>query len=365
MRKQGWTDRLTRLAPGLIDVHTHAIDPDFPDLSQYEGTFPSVERLGPHSARILLGGQLYREVDERCWSTSARIRDMDAEGVGVQILSPIPVTLSHGEPAAGAIELARAQNEFLSAMVATAPDRFLAFGAVPMQAPEVAVDELIRCVNDLGFVGVEIGTRIGDSDLSDGRFRDFFRVASDLSAAVLIHPFDRASDPRIVSAGLTFGLGMPTDTAVAAAQLLKSRMLDEAPDARFILAHGGGSLPALLPRLDRGQLLAGNGEQTSMSTRARKLLCDSLTYDLASLELALTRFGHDHVMMGTDYPFAARETPAGSILADLSDDLRARVSRSNLCTLCASIRPGSNAQHAAKIRADRGAADSRHHTTGG
>jgi aminocarboxymuconate-semialdehyde decarboxylase len=341
MDPQPWVERLARLAPGKIDMHTHAIDPDFPDLSEYAGRFPSVERVGPQKARIMLDGQLYREVDDHCWSTEARLRDMDAEGVGVQVLSPIPVTLSHGEPAPGAIQLARAQNDFLSSMVASAPDRFLAFGAVPMQAPKEAVDELVRCVTELGFLGVEIGTRIGESELAEAQFGGFFRAASDLSAAILIHPFDGASDLRLANLGLTFGMGMPTETATAAAQLLTSAVLDDAPDAKLIFAHGGGSLPALLPRLDRGQVLKGLGDELSLSARARNFYCDSLTYDAASLDLALVRFGEGHVMLGTDYPFAARETPAGASFAEMSEAVATRIARSNICSLCAGINPAA------------------------
>jgi len=72
------------------------------------------------------GGRAYREVDSRCWSAAARPRDMDAEGVTAQVLSPIPITLFHGEPVAGATALATAQNDFLAGLVAEAPDRLFA-----------------------------------------------------------------------------------------------------------------------------------------------------------------------------------------------------------------------------------------------
>jgi len=104
--------RLAALGPGLIDMHTHAIDPDLPDVSQaYQGIFPSVRRLSADRAQILVDGQVYREVDRRCWSAEARIRDMDAEGVAAQLVSATPVTLCHGEPAAGARVLAAAGTD--------------------------------------------------------------------------------------------------------------------------------------------------------------------------------------------------------------------------------------------------------------
>jgi aminocarboxymuconate-semialdehyde decarboxylase len=304
--------------PGLIDVHTHAIDPDLIDVSQaYEGSFPSVRRLSADRVQIMLGGQLYREVDSRCWSAEARLRDMDAEGVAVQVVSPIPITLGHGEPAAGARALAAAQNDFLARLAAAAPDRLRALGCVPLQDPEAAVAELGRCVNDLGLAGVEIGTRVGESELSDPRFVPFFRAAADLGAVVFVHPVDRTLDPRLARLGIGFGLGMPAETAIAAAGLLVGGLLDDLPGLRLCLAHGGGTLPSALPRLAKGQQLAGGVTSAGelATARARRLWCDSLTYDVAGLLLAVQRFGAGHVVLGTDYPFDARERPAGAVLA--------------------------------------------------
>ena len=335
-----WSERLAGLAQGRIDFHTHAIDPDLPDVGATNaGCFPRVERTGERSAQIVLDDRLYRRIDDTCWSTAARICDMDREGIAVQVLSPIPVTLCHEQPAPGAAELARAQNDFLAAMVASAPHRFLALGAVAMQDPALAVAELTRCVTELGFVGVEIGTRVGALELTDEQFAPFFDAASSLSAVIFIHPVDRDLDPRMSNLGLGFGFGMPTETAAAAA-LLCAGTVQAARAARIVLAHGAGALPALLPRLDRGQHLStatatatATGE--SFSHAARRLWCDSLTYDDASLRLAVQRFGEDHVVLGTDYPFAAREQPAGAVLTHLEPPLRQRIGTTNACALCA------------------------------
>lgn len=312
--------RLAALGPGLIDMHTHAIDPDLPDLADiYEGNFPAVRRLSADRAQILLQGRVYREVDSRCWSAEARIRDMDAEGVAAQLVSATPITLCHGEPVDGARVLAAAQNDFLAQLISQVPDRLLALGCVPLQDPVSAVAELWRCVTELGFAGVEIGTRVGELELSDPRFAPFFRAAADLGAVVFVHPVDQTLDPRLARLGIGFGLGMPAETATAAAGLLVSDLLDDVPELRLCLAHGGGTLPSALPRLAQGQRLAGLAQPGRLATaRARRLWCDSLTYDVAGLLLAAERFGADHVMLGTDYPFDAREQPAGAVLTELA-----------------------------------------------
>ena len=332
-------DAMGRLAgiaapDGLVDIHTHAIDPDIPDLTgRYPGAWPSVERLPDGRARVRIGGVRYRDVDERCWSVERRLRDMDAEGVSVQVLSPMPATLLHSADAAGAAELSRAQNDFLARLVSRAPDRLLALGAVPLQDPEAAAKELSRCVGELGFLGVEIGTRVAGLELADEALDPFFRAAAETAALIFIHPVDADVDPRLGPLGLGFGVGMPSETGLAAAGLLTSKVAQRRPAVRLCLAHGGGTLPSLLPRIDKGERLRDLEVTEIASDRARSLYCDSLTYDPDGLALAVRRFGATQVLLGTDYPFIARERPAGAGLeaaADrLPEDVVAAIGREN------------------------------------
>lgn len=312
------------MAADLIDFHTHAISPRLPDLEAAApwGKWPSVEQTAADAARITVGSRPYRVIDDRCWSARRRIADMDAGGVAVQVISPVPVTFCHDAPAEGAALLARSQNDFLAGLIAERPDRLRALGAVPLQDPELATEELRRCVRELGFAGVEIGTRVGDRELGDPFLDPLFDAAADLGAIVLVHPADTTLDPRLAALGVAFGAGMPTETGVAAAGLLVSgALVRRRPGVRLCLAHGGGTLPWLLPRLDRGELIKNAGTPAALlpSVLARAVYSDSLTYDEDSLLLAVRRYGAGHVVLGTDYPFAAAETPPGAVLRGLGD----------------------------------------------
>jgi hypothetical protein len=99
---------------GLIDLHTHAIAPSLPDLAAVApwAHWPSVQQSSETRARILVDGHQYRDIDSRCRSAGRRLADMDAEGVALQVVSPVPVTFCHDAPADGAAVLARAQNDF-------------------------------------------------------------------------------------------------------------------------------------------------------------------------------------------------------------------------------------------------------------
>jgi aminocarboxymuconate-semialdehyde decarboxylase len=323
---------------GLIDLHTHAIAPSWPDLTAVApwASWPTVQRTSETEGHILVGGRPYRDIDSRCWSAERRLADMDAEGVALQVVSPTPVTFCHDAPPDGAAVLARAQNDFLAGLVAQCPERFRALGAVPLQDPGPAVIELRRCVQELGFLGVEIGTRVGDRELGDPAFDPFFDAAAELGALVFVHPADTTLDPRLATAGVAFGAGMPTETGVAAAALLVSGALGRRrPGIRLCLAHGGGTLPWLLPRLDKGELIKNPDTPADRrpSALARSLYSDSLTYDVDSLLLAVQRYGTEHVLLGTDYPFAAREAPAGAVIRAgdqrLTDSLRAAIGAGN------------------------------------
>jgi aminocarboxymuconate-semialdehyde decarboxylase len=319
---------------GLVDVHTHAIDDELPDLRQAypRDRWPSVERTSETDALLTFGGVPYRRIDHRCWSADARLADMDREGVAVQVLSPIPVTFCYQESAAGAAELASAQNEFFARIIRQHPTRFAALGAVALQDPDGAIDEMRRCKRHRGFLGVEIGTQVGGIELADPSLDRFFAVAHELGALVLVHPSDQDLSPRVTELGLGFGAGMPTETALAAAALIASGALSRRPEVRICLAHGGGALPAMIGRLDKGALIAGTPSTSPElpSRQAARLWCDSLTYHRSALLAAIDVFGADHVVLGSDYPFPAMPDPIDGIVADLPAVLWQQICRTNL-----------------------------------
>ena len=257
---------------------------------------------------------------------------MDREGVAVQVLSPIPVTFCYRASTAGAAELASAQNEFFARIVRAHPTRFAALGAVALQDPDLAVDELRRCMRQPGFLGIEIGTQVGGRELSDECFDRFFTIAAELDALVLVHPSDQDLPPRMTQAGIGFSAGMPVETGVAAALLIASGALQRRPGVRICLAHGAGTLPAMIGRLDKGALIAGMPSTSPElpSRQAARLWCDSLTYQRSALLAAIEVFGADHVVLGSDYPFPAMPDPIDDIVADLPADLRRRICRTNL-----------------------------------
>ncbi len=320
----------------VVDVHTHVFPPGLPDYaaSTRDARWPSLQVSDDDaSARIMRGGQVFRPVDRRCFDLEARLADMTATGVDLQVLSPVPVTLCSWADPSLASAFARAQNEGIAQMVAncTAPDRFRWIGGVTLQDGALAVGDLEHGL-ELGMVGVEIGTEVGGMELDDPALFPFWEAAQHLDVAVFVHPTAGEGAIRRSGQPFEFALGMLTDTATAATALVFGGVLDSFPDLRVGLAHGCGTFPWALPRLVRGSTLgakpgAGGASEAVQRVNAlvRRLWADTLVFDPAHVPLLMERFGADHLMLGSDVPFYPADW--GSPVAMLSDAAAA-----GLCT---------------------------------
>ena len=161
-----------------IDVHTHILPEKLPDFHKRKvpggERFVQIEHQAPGSgrARMMINGSLFREIESNSWNVEARLHECDAAGVGVQVLSTVPVLFSYWAEPDPALELARYLNDHIAEVVAAHPARFAGLGTIPMQSPDLAIRELERCVRDLGLSGVEIGSNVNGTNLSPpGAFR--------------------------------------------------------------------------------------------------------------------------------------------------------------------------------------------------
>ena len=293
--------------PATVDVHTHFFPPGIPDFAESTGDnrWPSLQIDQDGRGRIMRGHQLFRPVAPTCWDTSARLAAMDAAGIDVHVLSPVPVTLTTWADPKLAHEFARLQNDALTAAADAAPDRFRWFGSVPLQDTDLAIAELERA-RDLGVAGVEIGTEVAGRELDDPTLRPFFGAAAEFGVPVFVHPTDGVGAIRRGGQPYEFGLGMLTDTAMAAAALVFGGVIAEFSSLRVGLAHGCGTFAWAYPRLARGATMGQSDATPNLAATGelvRRLWVDSLVFDPLHLPLLIERFGGDHVMLGSDFPF--------------------------------------------------------------
>ncbi|MFT3816476.1 MAG: amidohydrolase family protein [Rubrivivax sp.] len=307
-------------ADELIDVHTHVVPERFPAYLGRHGDapWPSMAPAQACHRHVMVGGKVYRTVSHQCWACSVRLADMDRQGVGRQVLSPMPELLSTWMQPEDGQSMCRYLNEVIAGMVAEAPGRFVGLGAVPLQDVGLATRELEHARRSLGLAGVEIPGNVGGAAIGDPRWRPFFEAAAALGAAVFVHALRPSGLDRVVgSGGLEQVLAFPGEVGLAAASMISGGTLAAVPGLRIAFSHGGGSLQALLPRLRQGwrvipALRDAIAEDPLL--QARRLFVDDLVYDADTLRRLLQVFGPGQVMAGTDYPFSIMDPdPAASI----------------------------------------------------
>jgi aminocarboxymuconate-semialdehyde decarboxylase len=302
-----------------IDIHTHFIPKQFPEMAKKYGGegWPMLLHRGLCQADIYHAGKHYRQIDDRSWDPERRLKDMDAEGIAIQVLSPIPVTFAYRFSAQAVLELAQLQNDEIANVTRGAPERFIGLGTVPLQAPELAAAEVRRVVTRLGLAGVEIGTQIEGKNLDDPALEPFWRSCVEVGAAVFVHPAAVLAPERTSKYRMVFSMGYTSETGIAAASVVMSGLLDRHPKLRLCFAHGGGTFPWLLPRLDQTWRVFEDVRAVTAkkpSETAKLLNYDTLIFDPMNMRLLIDRLGTDCLIMGSDYPFPLREMPPGKVI---------------------------------------------------
>jgi aminocarboxymuconate-semialdehyde decarboxylase len=311
-------DGRMRDGAATIDFHTHFMPRSASEvvLAGCPGLVIESETCG----QMYRGEQHYRTIDERTWDAARRIGDMDERSVAMQVISPIPVCYSYDAAPADALAYARLHNDSMAEVVRTRPDRFAALAGVPLQDPDAACAELERAMRELGLHGVEIGTVAGGRELTDPALEPFWERCAALNAIVFIHPEMAPGFDRFTFLQMTISTFYPSETGMAAARLLMTGIFTRYPGLRIVLAHAGGTLPWLLPRLDRVWSIDAKIRAVlpqKPSAVARAFYGDTLTFDADNLALVVKRLGADRLVAGSDYPFAVMEVPPGAVIDDV------------------------------------------------
>jgi aminocarboxymuconate-semialdehyde decarboxylase len=321
-------------APFKIDLHTHILPRTWPDLRRRYGYggFIQLEHHGPGCARMMLDGKLFREIEDTCWDPARRLADCRRHGVKVQVLSTVPVMFSYWAKPKHTLDLARLLNDHLAEVVARHPRRFTALGTLPMQAPELAVRELERCVRELGLPGVQIGSHVNGWNLDQPELFPVFEAAERLGAAVFVHPWDMLGRERMQRYWLPWLVGMPAETSLAICSVIFGGVLERLPNLRIAFAHGGGAFPGTFGRIEHGFRcrpdLCAVANEHGPSNYLGKFYVDSLVHDEDALRLLLKRVGAERIALGSDYPFPLGEPEPGKLIEsmpDLADKVKRRL----------------------------------------
>ncbi len=306
-----------------IDIHTHIMPENIPNWFQKfgYGEFIRLEHHKPCCAKMIKGDKVFREIEHNCWDAHVRTQEMDMTTVDMQVLSTIPVLFNYFAKPEHALETSRFFNDHIAQCVAEHPKRFLGLGTVPMQDIDTAIKEMDRCVHELKMPGIEIGSNINTKNLGDPMFNPFWEAAEAMGCSIFVHPWEMMGENEMTKYWLPWLVGMPAETSRAICSLIFSGVMERYPKLRFAFAHGGGSFPLTIGRIEHGfnvrpDLCAIDNKENPRNYIG-KFWIDSLVHDPKAMDFIIDIMGEDKICMGSDYPFPLGEHHPGKLIEEM------------------------------------------------
>jgi len=288
-----------------IDIHNHFFPESWPDLAARYGTpdWPWIRHTGAGKAIIMVGDREFRHIDSACWDPEVRLREMDRDGVDLQVISATPVLFAYERPAAHALDCARIFNDAALELCSRGKGRLKSLCQVPLQDVDAACAELTRAMK-AGHLGVQIGNHVGDKNLDDAGIIAFLTHCANEGAAVLVHPWDMMARSRMPNYMMPWTVGMPAETQLSLVALILSGAFDRLPpNLRICFAHGGGSFAFLLGRMENAwhhHPVARGKSEFAPTHYLNRFLVDSAVFDQSALNFLVQTMGDDHVLLGSD-----------------------------------------------------------------
>jgi len=270
-----------------IDVHYHIIPKPYVETLAEEGITGSAWVKFPK------------------WTPEKAIRHMNRFGIETAITSLSTPGVWFGDRGL-ARKLSRLCNDFQAQMKSDHPGRFGAFAFLPLPDVDGAMTELEYALDHLGHDGVVLLSDVEGCYLGDPEYEEIFAELNRRSAVVFIHPH---TDPRRKPEYefLFPLLEWPVHTTRAVMDLLYSGRLARYPNIRYILAHGGGSVPYVAHRMAEAPIggRSGGDPASEEEGKARLKLLRGLYYDAASPGeghfASITQLaGTGRILFGTD-----------------------------------------------------------------
>jgi aminocarboxymuconate-semialdehyde decarboxylase len=310
-----------------IDIHTHIMPAQMPNWTRKfgYGEFIHLEHRNC-KACMMKGDTLFRVVEENCFNEEIRLKEMEGTEVTMQVLSTIPVLFNYWAKPADGLETSRFFNDHIAETVSKNPRQFTGLGTVPLQDTDLAIREMERCVAELKMPGLEIGSNINGENLSDKKFFPFYKVAEKLGCALFVHPWEMMGETQMDKYWLPWLVGMPAETTRAICSMIFGGVLEQFPKLRVAFAHGGGSFPFTIGRIEHGFAvrpdLVAVDNPVSPKDYVGRFWVDSLVHDRKAMDYLIDVMGEDKICLGSDYPFPLGEQHPGKLVKKMDLDKR-------------------------------------------
>lgn len=287
--------------PGAVDVHAHYVSPD---IVKWHKSL-RLEQAGA-GARLWFGSRELGPVIPELGSAERNIANMDKAGITRRILCTASWLTWYWLDVDEAVPLVRAANDDLAALVSGRGDRFSGLGSVPLQDTGLAIAEATRCVRELGFVGIAVGTNVNGRYFDDPRLEEFLAGVAALNVPLFFHPDNIAGGDALRSYGLRWLIGNPHEATLALCRLVLGGVLERHAELRVCFPLGGGSMPYVISRLDHGW--HARDDVRELIPRAPSDYLDQCYFDTVlhsgtTLEMLLTVVSPQRVILGSDHPW--------------------------------------------------------------
>ena len=320
----------------VVDIHCHLNVPAADELMRPHVAGQLSIQSFSCPATDATNRQQFQRIGRKLNVIDERIADMDRLGIDMQAISPVPTQYYYfAEPELGR-QAARLVNEGIAAAVARHPARLVGMGTVPLQAPELAVLEMRRCIHELGMRGIEISSNVTGRELADSQFRPFFAAAEEAGVLLFLHPLGFTHGQRLSEHYLNNLIGNPLESAIALSHLIFGGVLERHPGLKLCVAHGGGYLPTYWGRMDHAWRERDDCRQfikKPPSEYLRRLYFDTVVFDRRHLTFLLELYGAERLLMGTDYPFDMAEPDPLALHAKLDAGAREQILGGNALRL--------------------------------
>ncbi len=294
----------------VVDIHGHVTAP----LALY------AYQAGLMSARAFHGKGSIRATEEEVLAAAIpHVQRLKDYGISRQFISPRPYSMMHSrKPEVIVHWFIETVNDIIAAQVAEYPESFVGVAGLPQSAgvsPSNTVEELRRCVLELGFVGCVLNPDPGEGDyatpgLGDEWWYPLYEAMVELDVPGLVHA-TACSNPRE-----SYSNHFITEESIAVMSLVDSNVFADFPDLKLIISHGGGSVPYQYGRWQAQRVQKGRDD---FSTSLRQLWFDTVLYNKESLELLFKIVGPDRCLFGTETPGIG--SGADRVTGNFMDDL--------------------------------------------
>ncbi len=313
-----------------FDLHTHYYpEKYFQKIRDLPSEF-SFDKSPSGQTIIKYRGARFFGVTPPMTDVAKRIDDMDRVGIDIEVVSLSTPNVFFADTN-HQLEIARIVNDSYAELIAEHPARFNGFASIPMDAPDAALAELHRAIDELKLNGVILLSNIGGKALTSPEYRQFFAEANRMKLCILLHPMLPANTDPFREYVLGPIVGFMFDTTLAVARMCFDGMLREFPDIRWIVAHLGGAVPYLMERMDNGWRDFSECRtkiDELPSTYLKKLYYDTVNFNPHMLRMVREMIGADRMVMGSDYPhlLGSIERAVSSVESlDIPEDEKRRI----------------------------------------